>query len=495
MAVAAPDNQTNLKQKAVRAAGWLAFAKIFGQGFQFIITITLARLLVPKDYGLIALASLITEFLRNFNELGLGTSVVQMKEVEDRILHSLFWFSLAISTGIYLVSFLLAPVAEWYFRAPGLSTVFRVLALTLIIGSLKTVPAAMMVRAVDFKRISISEAVAFFASGSTSITLAFLGHGVWALVFGALAYDVCNMLLVFFWQPWRPRLSFHRDKVRDMLHFGVTVTGSRLLFNTYQEADNFVVGRVLGPISLGFYSMSFRLARLPVEKISAVVNNIAFPVFSRVQDDLPVLRGYYLKVARLISMLTFPLMVGGIVLAPDLIGVVLTDKWAPSVLAFQILSASAILQSVYTINGHVLTARGRVKKLFRYQVLAVIALPLAFFIGTKKGINGVALGWLCIEPLLMTYMFFMVFREIGVRVGEYLRTLAPAICGAAGMAAMVLAFQRVAAPLIARPSLRLGAAVACGALGYLAIVLTFFRDAVLGLRSMLRTSPPKAAAA
>jgi O-antigen/teichoic acid export membrane protein len=495
MAAAAPEAHGSLKQKAVRAAGWLAFAKVVGQGFQFCITITLARLLAPKDYGLIALAALITEFLRNFNELGLGTSVVQMKEVEDRVLHSLFWFSLAISTGIYLVSCLLAPVAEWYFRAPGLSMVFRVLALTLIIGSLKTVPAAMMVRSVDFKRISISETLAFFASGSTSITLAYLGYGVWALVFGALAYDVCNMFLVFFWQPWRPRLAFERDKVREMLHFGVTVTGSRLLFNAYQEADNFVVGRVLGPISLGFYSMSFRLARLPVEKISAVVNNIAFPVFSRVQDDLPLLRGYYLKVARLISMLTFPLMVGGIVLAPDLIGVVLTAKWAPSVLAFQILSASAILQSVYTINGHVLTARGQVKKLFRYQLLAVVALPLAFFIGTRKGINGVALGWLCVEPLLMVYMFSMVFREIGVGLAEYARTLMPATVGAAGMAAAVLAFQRWAAPLLAHPPLRLGAAVACGALSYAMIVLVCFRDAAQGLRSMVRTSSPKQAAA
>jgi O-antigen/teichoic acid export membrane protein len=433
------------------------------------------------------------EFLRHFNELGVGASIVQKKELSSHELSSIFWFAVLLSFAVYAVAFGTAPLAEWFFHTPGLSRVFRVLALTFIIAGLKTVPMTLAIRSVEFKAISIVEALSFFASGTTSITLAYLGCGVWALVFGALAYDLAYTCMVFFAQPWRPRVELDLSQVRGMLRFGLTVTGARLLFNIYQEADNFVVSRVMGAIPLGYYSMSFRLARLPVEKISAVVNNIAFPVFSRVQDDLERLSSYYLSVARLIALLTFPLMVGGIVLAHDLIDVILTRKWAPSILAFQILSTSAILQSVATINGHLLNARGKVGHTFRYQLLAVIVLPTAFLVGVRKGINGVALGWLTVEPLLMIYMFRMVFSEIGVTVGRYLRALGPALVGSGGMALSVLAVRHLALPPLLddrHASLRLGACIAAGAISYLGILVTFFRDTVHGIRATLR--PPRA---
>jgi O-antigen/teichoic acid export membrane protein len=310
---------------------------------------------------------------------------------------------------------------------------------------------------------------------------------VWALVVGALAFDFAYTTLLFFVRPFRPRLLLDFGKVRGMLRFGLTLTGSRLLFNVYQEADNFVVSRVMGAIPLGFYSMSFRLARLPVEKISAVVNNIAFPVFARVQDEKETLARYYLNVARVISLLTFPLMMGGIVLADDLVNVILTPKWAPSIFAFQILSTSAILQSVHTINSQLLNARGQAHRSFRYQVLAVIVLPTAFCIGVQKGINGVALGWLTVEPLLMIYMFRMVFAELGIGLYRYLGALRPALTGALGMAAVVLLLRHlVLGPFVHHGAARLGLCILAGAVSYVGLLLLFFRDTVAGLRRGLR---------
>jgi O-antigen/teichoic acid export membrane protein len=237
--------------------------------------------------------------------------------------------------------------------------------------------------------------------------------------------------------------------------------------------------------------MSFRLARLPVEKISAVVNSIAFPVFARVQDERETLASYYLNVARVISLLTFPLMLGGIVLAGDLVNVILTPKWAPSIMAFQILSTSAILQSVHTINSQLLNARGQAQRSFRYQVLAVIVLPTAFYIGVQKGINGVALAWLTVEPLLMIYMFRMVFAELGIGVGRYLGALRPALTGALGMAAVVLVARHfVVGPLVVHGGVRLGLCIAAGAVTYVGLLLVFFRDTVRGLRASLRPARP-----
>jgi O-antigen/teichoic acid export membrane protein len=474
----------------VSAAAWLVFAKVVGQGFQFAVTIMLARLLVPKDYGLVAMAALMIEFLRYFNELGVGASIIQKKDLSEHQVSSVFWFALLLSLGIYALAYAGAPFAETFFHTPGLRRVFRVLALTFVIAGLKTVPAAMAMRDVEFKGVSIAEAASFFVSGTTSMALAWHGFGVWALVAGALAYDAAYSLILFALHPWRPRLALDFHEVRGMLRFGVTITSTRLLFNIYQEADNFVVSRVMGAVSLGFYSMAFRLARLPVEKISAVVNNIAFPVFSRVQDDQERLRDYYLKVARLISLLTFPLMVGGIVLADDLVRAVLTEKWAPSILAFQILSVSALFQSVYTINGHVLNARGRADQHLRYQVLAVISLPLAFYVGVHKGINGVALGWVLVEPVLMAYSFHLVFRHTDVRTRQYLGALAPAILSSAGMAAAVLLVRAALMRTPLAPTARVAVCVAVGAVAYLGLLLGLFRDTIDGLRSALR---PRAA--
>ncbi len=482
-----------LKEKAVRSVGWLAFAKIVGQGFQLGVTIILARILSPNDYGLVGMAALMTGFLAYFNELGLGAAIIQKKELSDHELNSVFWFAILVSVFLYILTYAVSPFVEVFFKTAGLTLILRVLALDFIIAALKIVPLNTLSRAVDFRDISKSEVISFFVSGICSVMLALMGFGVWALVFGTLIFDACYTLLILLAVPWRIRWVFKFGEVAGMLTYGAAITGSRLLYYLYTSADTLIVGKVLGAGPLGFYSMATRLSRLAIDKISAVVNQVSFPVFSAVQDDVRSLSRSFLKVNRLIAMVTFPLMGGGILVAKELVTVVLTSKWLPIVVSFQLLCLIGIPRSIHVVMAHVLNARGRAKFTFKYSLIAAAVLPTAFLVGVRYGITGVAAGWLAVEPILMVYMLTTVLKEIRMPLRNFLGNLSAPFFASVAMAVLVIAVKVYAGLMDYSPAAVLAATITSGVVGYVSIIMVFCKNTVADMKSVLsafRVTPP-----
>jgi O-antigen/teichoic acid export membrane protein len=477
----------NLKDKTINSFLWLSSTKFISQGFSWVVTILLARLLVPADFGLIAMAIIFIGFLELINELGIGAAIVQKKDLEEDDLHSTFWFSILFGFILYAFIFFSAPIIGFFFGSEKLSIILRVLGINFVIGAFKVVPYNVLAKELAFNKRSKAELSSVITGGIASLALATLGYGVWSLVYGSLVYNLVLVTLVIYFCQWRPRPIFHFRKVKKMLDFGLSVAGSQVLWYFYQNSDSLIIGKILGNIWLGFYSMAFRLSTLPVQKITAIFNQISFPVFSRLQNDKKTSRLYFLKITRLVSLITFPCIVGLFMVSESLIQVVLTDKWLPMLTPLKILCIIGILRSVSAIIPPYLVAMGKQHIILKFNVITAVVLPISFLIGINFGISGVALAWVFVYPFVLTYLYQHGLNELNLTFYEYLNNLIPSVAASVFMACTVLFFQFFVEIFYSSIYIELVGSFALGVISYFVYLLIFYRDNVIEILSIFRS--------
>jgi len=431
----------NLKGKTIRAFLWVSSAKGFSQASSWLVTLILARLLLPADFGLLAIAWVFIGLLDLINELGIGAAIIQKQDLNEQDLHSTFWFIIVTSSLLYLLSYLLAPTIARFFQNEQLTPILRVLALILVIGAFKIIPLNLLTKELDFPKRSTAEFLSVFTGGLFSVVLATLGHGVWSLVFGTLLRHTILTILVFWLSPWRPKLVFQFKRIKRILSFGVTVAGSSVVWYFYSNSDSVIIGKLLGDKLLGYYSIALNLSNAPIGKLMNIINQVLFPVFSKLQNDMENLQLYFLKITRLVSLVTFPAMVGLFLVAESFILVVLTDKWLPMLVPLRMLCLVAMIKSISQIIPTLLYARGKAKLVLKYNFACLFIVPISIGFGSQFGINGVALAMLIVYPLLSLYYFWYGLVELDIRVFSYLANLIPATVATAFMAFIVVGLQ------------------------------------------------------
>jgi O-antigen/teichoic acid export membrane protein len=430
-----------LRDKTIRAFLWVSSTKVVSQVFTWVVTIVLARLLLPADFGLIALASFFIHFLEFINDLGVAKAIIQKKDLDEDDLHSTFWLSILLGLILYLFIFFSAPVIGGFFNSEKLPVVLRVLGINFLIFTLNIIPYNLLAKELAFKKRTSAELVSVITGGIVSITLAVSGYGVWSLVWGSLLQHLVLTVLIIYFCPWKPRFVFVLSKAKQVLNFGIPVACSRVLWYFYTNSDYLMVGKMLGDKSLGHYSMAFRLSTLPVHKITSVIDKVSFPVFSRLQDDKKNLRRYFLKMTKFVSLITFPLLVGLFWISESLIKVVLTEKWMPMLIPFKILCVIGLLKSVSASVPMLLQAMGKPYIVMRFNMICFMILPVSFLIGTHFGINGVAWAWVVAYPCLLIYLYRHGLGELGLTFSEYLKNLLPSIAASTFMGLTVFLFQ------------------------------------------------------
>ena len=433
----------SLREKTIRAFAWAGSAKAVTQAVSWAISILLARLLVPSDFGLVAMAWTFVGLLEQINQLGIGAAIIQRADMEEEDLQTLFWIALTAGISLYVVAYMGAGPLAAFFGNNRLVEVIRLLALTMVLSALSTVPFNLLTKDLAFGKRSKAEVLSVLAGGTVSIALALQGYGVMSLVMGTLCQQVVLTATVWVMAGWRPRWCFGPDRVGSAFRFGLSVMATRMIWYLHSSADTVIVGKWLGDRLLGFYSMSGQLSTLPVQKISTIVNQVAFPVFSQLQHDLPKLRTYFLTITRFVALITFPLMIALVVIAEPLVRLILTEKWLPVVDIFQILCVIGVIKSVDTIIPNMLMARGRADVLLTYNVAILLVLPAAFFLGASYGLLGVAYAWVVAYPMLLLYLYRIGLAELGLSVTDYLKNLAPAILAAVAMGTGMAAFRLV----------------------------------------------------
>jgi len=427
-----------LRLRVFSGVRWTAGGQLATQFIGFGVNVVLARLLMPADFGLLAMSLVGVELLDIFKTMGTRTAVIREKEVSNELLSSIFFLNCFL--GLFLTGFVAigAPLLGWLYGDPRVSEILRVLSVMFIISSLGVVPGALLHRDMRFNRLAAVAWADALTNGFVVIVLAFRGWGVWALVAAVIARSVSSVVLFWVFSGWRPWFYFRWSEIRKVHRFGLYLTGQQVFNLLIRNAHNLIIGRFLGPTPLGYYSMAFRLYRFPVQAISGVIRTVLFPALSRVQDDNLKIRTAYLRACGAISLVALPLMGGMWALATPFVYVVFGSKWVPMIPLLIILAPVGFLNSILATVGVLYTVKGRTDWLFYWEIVLGTAIVLSCFLGLPWGILGVATGF-AITTILLAYPSFAIpFHLIDLRLPELFSALRSYMVATAIMVPIVL---------------------------------------------------------
>ncbi|MGA9754626.1 MAG: lipopolysaccharide biosynthesis protein [Desulfobaccales bacterium] len=346
-------------QKAVGSFKWLGLMQLVSRSAQPLIFLILARLLTPNDFGVMATAMVVVSFSQHFWDAGLGRALIQTQEAPEQAANVIFWANVALSLPLYAGLFLAAPWVAAFFHSPASLPVLRVLGLLIVINSFVAAQQNLFVRELDFRWLFwVNLATAVLPAG-LSIPLAYAGYGVWALVAGSLCASLLNLLLLWLKSPWRPRLAFDRPLARRLFGFGLWVMLENLLGWFFVWGDKLVVGRVLGPEALGLYTVGWNLCAVTIGLILNPFLPALYPTFSRLQDDLEVLKATFHKVNRVIISLALPMGAGLFLVGPQIATVLFGQKWEGLGPVLSLLGLAQGISWLVGINTEVYRALGR----------------------------------------------------------------------------------------------------------------------------------------
>lgn len=473
---------TDIKERTIKGFFWAGGGKIVEQGITWVISIVLARLLSPSDYGLMALTSLFIYFINYFNEFSIGSAIVQKKEIDETYLSSAFWFIIVISTVNYGLTYLFSSAIASFFNQERLTDILRVAGLSFIIMGIGVVPSSLISRDLKFY---ISAKVSFLSNismGVVSLVFAYKGFGVWSLVFGSIMRSLSSSILIFYFCSWKPRLIVSFKKISDLMKFGVPLTGAKCLHTLYYNADNFIVGKFLGEKLLGYYYMAFHLSTMVIDKLARITNEVSFPVLTKLQSSDDKVRNHFLKISKYIAILFFPSLIGLFLVADDFVRVVLGEKWIPIIYPFKLFCFIGILRTINAIIPPILIAKGRTDITLKYSIMSAILLPAGFLIGVQFGINGVVYAWLAVYPFLTAYLLRLGLKEISLSFTEYIRNLMPSIKATAFMAIAVMLFRSIG---VDNRILSLCGSILAGLAGYMICLAIFHREILRETRGIL----------
>ncbi len=427
-----------LKQRAVLGAFWYGGSRFAIQGLTWAVTIQVARILSPDDYGLMGFAVLVAGLADMIADLGIGAAIIQRQDLNEDDLNAVFWFSLALNVVIYLSVWAASPLLAVFFKQPTLVILLRVLMLGFIVNSLRVIPWSLMTKRVEFKQRSIVEVLANIIGAFTTLGMAYAGFGVWSMVIGVLARQAsltigCQML-----QPWWPRKRFTWGRLRKVLGFGLNVSAGRVAWYAYSNADFLIVGRMLGQQSLGLYTMVWQLAMLPVDRVSSVVNQVAYPVYVELQCDPKRFSRCFLGVVKTVSLVTFPVLMGLCLVSDIAVPLVLTKRWADIVVPLRMMTLVGVVSSISVLIGPAMLARAKADLMFKYNMTCLVIMPCGLVIGAQHGIEGVCWAWLVLHPCLVVSWLVVTRKFIGYDWKELSEALRPAtLCTLCMMAVLV----------------------------------------------------------
>lgn len=460
--------QGALKSATVKATAWTAGSTASQQLIQFAMTVVLARLLVPRDYGLVAMIAVFTGFARLFIDSGFGAAIVQRKELSAAHLSTAFWANLGIGVSISALAAAVAPLVSRFYGEPRLELLMTVAGLDFMVVSIKLVQLALVERALRYRRLAIIDNVSLATAVAVAISCAFAGLGVWSLIVFTFVSDGMDSLLLWVLSDWRPSRVFDRQAMGELWAFGGNLLGSNAFNYWFRNLDNLLIGRFAGPVALGLYNRAYNLVLLQLTNVSYAAGRPLFPALSRLQEEPDRLRHAYLRAIGIVALVTFPIATGFFVAARPLVLSLFGSRWIGVAPLIQILAFAAVIQAIGTTVGLPYMARGRTDLLLRWQMFVSVTAAIAFGIGVHWGARGVAVAVSVHTAALLYPSFAVPGRLIGMRFLDVVRTVWRVLAAAVLSGAAAWAAGRGVGP---HPvGLQFVVEVAAGAVAYLGIV-------------------------
>ena len=375
------------REKVLSNLSWRFAERIFAQGVKFIVELLLARLLLPEDYGIIAIVAVFITILNVFIDSGLGNALIQKKNADDLDFSSVFYFNISICLFLYLLMFILAPFIAKFYNNEILTPVIRVLCISLLISGVKNIQQAYVSKHFLFKRFFFATLGGTIGAAVIGIFMAYHGFGVWALVAQQLFNAAIDTLILWCTVKWRPKACFSLTRLKQLLSFGWKLLVSALIDTVYNDLRSLVIGKVYTSSDLAFYNRGQQLPMFCVSNINTSIDSVLLPAMSAEQDDNSRLKAMTRRAIKTSTYVIMPIMIGLAICADSIVSLILTDKWLPCVFFFRIFCFSYAFYPIHTANLNAIKALGRSDIFLKLEIikksLGIFALAFSVFISVK----------------------------------------------------------------------------------------------------------------
>lgn len=456
---------TGLSGKAIQGTAWRYLTFFVSKLMVFISTLVLARLLTKDDFGLVGYALTAVTFLDVISDFGVGPALIYMTQ-DDRTSSTAFWLTLAMGVIVCAVAWALSPFVGDFFHDPRVVPITRVLAFSFPLNALGSTQGQLLRKGLAFGRTFVPDFLKAVVKGVASIAFAIGGLGAWSLVWGQMSGFAAAVIALWIITPWHPTFHFDLKIARALLNYGINIVGVELLSIVLLNMDYLLVGRFLGTVALGVYTLGFRLPDLLVLQFARIVGDVVFPIFSRVREAAGSLARGFVVTARYVSLFTLPLGVGLALVARPLTLILFTSKWIDAAPVIQGIAIYATTLSLIYNAGDVYKAEGRPQVITWLTLLQIVLLFPALWWAVTVSRSTAAVGWMQALVALVSALVNTVVacRLLNIRLREMGAALWPSLMAAAAMVVLVWPALHFTQPL--SPWIQLISSVGLGVIGY-----------------------------
>lgn len=427
----------SLKKKTLGGFIWRFAERCGAQGVQFVVSIILARLLMPEAFGTISLMMVFINILSVFIDSGMGSALIQKKDADDLDFSTVFYFNLFMCSFMYLILFLCAPLIAEFYNNSELTLLVRVIGLSLLFSGVKSIQQAYVFKNMLFKNFFFSTLIGTVISAVVGITVAYKGYGVWALIFQNLTNNVIDMIIIWCLVKWRPKWMFSFERLKGLFSYGWKLLASALLDTGYNQLRALIIGKVYSTADLAYYTKANNFPSIIITNVNSSIDSVLLPSMSSVQDSVESVKGMTRRAMKTSIYVMAPLLMGLAACGKSVISILMTDKWLPSYPFMVIFCITYMFYPVHTANLNAIKALGRSDLFLKLEIIKKVVGITAILITFKISVMAMAYSLLVTSVLSQIINSWPNKKLMNYSYIEQLKDILPGILLAAFMGGSV----------------------------------------------------------
>ena len=455
-----------LGKKITKGLMWTYLERICAQGVSTLVTIILARLLLPENYGVVSIATIFMSFCDALVVGGFSDTLIQKKDADDIDFSTMFWFVLAFGFLMFGIVFAIAPLAETFFKTSMVCVTLRVMAVRLPINAVNSIQSAYISKHMKYKYFFFATLIGTVVSAVVGIVMAYMGYGVWALVAQYLTNSVVDTLVIWFTCGWHPSFKFSLKRLKSLYSFGWKMQLSTLIVTIYVEVESLCIGRKYTSADLAYYEKGRQFPKMIMHNIQTSISKVMLPAFSKISDKKDETKRLAKRSVSISTYLMAPLLIGLILCSKEFVIAVLTDKWLPAVPFMQLLSVYYLIEPIMAFNKQIVIAAGKSALYLKMEIakktVGISLLLISVF--CFDSVYAIALATVITQIIGLIIQSAPLKRIINYPLAEQIKDVAPSYILAVSMAAPIFAVKMLDISYL----LKLIIEVIAGALFYLA---------------------------
>jgi O-antigen/teichoic acid export membrane protein len=420
-------SMSNLKAKIASGVFWTSISETFDRLISLVNIAFLARLLEPKDFGLVAIVTIAIEIVNRFSDIGFEAALIQREKNIHEAASTAFFIVLFLCGVNYVLLFLISKPIAIFYNDQAIEGIMKTLSITIIIGSFIRVHNFLLSKELQFPRKAVCEIIPNIVFSLVSIPLAFSGFMVWSIVYGEIAKNVSRSLLLLFISPWQPAFKFNFKIAKELVGYGKHVMLTNLLNFGAGNVDNVIIGKYLGLTNLSFYKLSINAVGLPTHLLYQIIGRVTVPAFSKVQTDKDTIRRLYHNLLEYSSYLFVPAFFGLFLIGPNFINILYGSKWQPVIPLFKALLLFGFAKVIRTFSDSIFLATGKPSILLKVTSIRTIALLLLLFSLLKFGLLTLCLGISVLELIIMFLQLYLLNKHYNISIASNIKSLRASI--------------------------------------------------------------------